>query len=479
MAQETQRGRVIGGRYRLVKTLYTGGFGRVWLAHDERLHDDVAVKEVWLPPAVSDAERADRLTRAAREARNAAQLRHHPNIVTVRDVVAEDDKPWIVMQLVTGHSLAEDLTAAGPLSAAQVVYVADCLLKALAAAHAAGIVHRDVKPANVMFTDGGEVLLTDFGIAARETDTALTASGMLVGSMDYIAPERIHGRDSRAVGDLFSLGVTLYQAVTGVSPFRRDTVAASLGAILFDKPAPPRCQPALSALIMRLLAKDPAQRPTVAQARALLAAIPTTATHPAPPPTMPKPPVSQPKATASPKPAPPKPAPPKPAPAKPAPAKLRSAKPPRVATKRAVAVPFTPKRPTRIAPVAAAFGPPTRRRRPVPPPVARPPRRRVRRGPGISVALVLALGFIGAHAAWGRDAGAATTGDCVYRSQQDWRMEPCALPVPWRYTGSYKVLRRVDGTPEDCASAPGWTEGDHAAVLPRSPSVTLCLAPVH
>jgi eukaryotic-like serine/threonine-protein kinase len=464
---------VIGGRYRLVKALHTGGFGRVWQAHDRVGHDDVAVKEVWLPPGLPAAERADRLLRAEREARNAATLRNHPNIVAVRDVVTEDGVPWIVMRLVTGHSLAEDLAAAGPLSAAQVGFVADSLLKALGAAHEAGIVHRDVKPANVMLTETGEVLLTDFGIAVHRADTTLTASGMLVGSMEYISPERIRGRDSKAAGDLFSLGVTLYQAVTGVSPFHRDTVAGSLAAILFEEPSPPPCAPGLAALIMRLLAKDPRQRPTVQLARGLLAALPARgASTPAAPA-----PATQARTRPAPKrsaPAPVTPAP-KPAASAPAPRRLPPTRvaslPRRFAPTRVASPPRRLPPPSQPAPRSAARGVARRPRG------RRPTWRRTRRGSGLSIAVLIALGFLGAHAAWGRDASGASAGDCVYHGQQDWRLEPCSLPPPWRDTADYKVLQRVEGTDGECTAAPGWATGDNAAVLPGMPPVTLCLAP--
>jgi hypothetical protein len=448
VAQEAQQRRVIGGRYRLVKTLYTGGFGRVWQAHDQRLHGDVAVKEVWLPPAASAAERAERLIRAEREARNAVRLRNHPNIVTVRDVVVEDGVPWIVMQLVTGHSLAEDLAAAGPLSAAQVIYVANSLLKALGAAHQAGIVHRDVKPANVMFTEDGEVLLTDFGIAVHEADTTLTVTGTLVGSVDYIAPERVRGQDSRAAGDLFSLGVTLYQAVAGVSPFHRDTMAASLAAILFEQPPPPPCPAGLASLIMRLLAKDPQQRPTIPLARGLLAALP--AVGEVTPVQTPAKPV---RARATPT---------RRAPVSVAPTAKESA-PARLPLPRRA----EPRSGTKVLARQSARQSARRSAR-------RPIRRRT---PGLSIVVLLALGFVGAHTAWDRSASGATTGDCVYH-QQDWHLEPCSLPPPWQDTANYKVLQRVEGTSARCDEAPGWGTGDNTAVLSDVPPVTLCLAPM-
>jgi serine/threonine protein kinase len=434
VAQEAYPDRVIGGRYRLVKALHTGGFGRVWQAHDLRRDVDVAVKEVWLPPAISDAERTDRLTRAQREARNAAQLRNHPNVVTVRDVVEEDGAPWIVMQLVTGHSLAEDIAAVGPLSAEQVRYVADNLLKALGAAHDAGIVHRDVKPANVMFTQTGEVLLTDFGIAVHEADTTLTGTGMLVGSADYMAPERIRGHDSNTAGDMFSLGVTLYEAVTGVSPFHRDTAAASLAAILFEDPPRPRCQSGLSTLIMRLLAKDPRQRPTVSLARGLLAAL-RTGGSPAP---------SRTRLV------------PQPVPAAAAPRRLP---------------------PTRLAPPPVS--PPKQfRRRPPRVPAPRPARRRTRRRSAMSVAALVVLGYIGVHAVWGRDASSASAGDCVYHHQDAWHLDPCSLPLPWRDTANYMVVQRLEGTSTQCDAAPGSPKTVDRAVLTEYPQVTLCLAPL-
>jgi serine/threonine protein kinase len=442
VALEAYQGRLVGGRYRLVKALHSGGFGRVWQAHDLSRDVDVAVKEVWLPSGISDAERADRLTRAEREARNAAQLRNHPNIVTVRDVVEEDGAPWIVMQLVAGHSLAEDIAAAGPLSADQVRYVADNLLKALGAAHHAGIVHRDVKPANVMFTETGEVLLTDFGIAVHEADTTLTGTGMLVGSVDYMAPERIRGNDNTAAGDMFSLGVTLYQAVTGVSPFHRATAAASLAAILFEDPPPPRCQPALATLIVRLLAKDPRQRPTVSLARGLLAALPASDT---PASTRPRPP--QPRTHL-------------------------------VAQHMPVAA--APRRLPRTRVTPASVSPPNQwaQRRPIRVPVQRQTRRRARQRPVMSIVALVVLGLVGAHVMWGRDASNANAGDCVYHREHAWHLDPCSLPLPWQDVANYRVVQRLEGTPGQCDAAPGRPTIVDTAVLTEYPRVTLCLAPL-
>ncbi|WP_406282029.1 serine/threonine-protein kinase [Embleya sp. NBC_00896] len=270
MPHETQSGRLVHGRYRLLELLGGGSFGRVWRARDEALDVDVAVKEVWLPQAMSPQEQAQRLLRAEREARNAARLPDHPNIVAVHDVVMDDDAPWIVMRLVDGLSLEERVREHGPLSMAETAAVASDLLGALGAAHDAEVVHRDVKPANVMLAVDGTVLLTDFGIAVHQADGALTAPGAFVGSVEYVAPERARGVEGRAAGDLFSLGVTLYQAVEGSSPFRRSTPAGTLAAVLLEEAPPPRHAGPLAPLLAGLMAKDPAERLTIPQARSLL-----------------------------------------------------------------------------------------------------------------------------------------------------------------------------------------------------------------
>lgn len=272
MTQEHQE-RILGSRYRLRQELGSGGFGRVWRAHDEALKVDVAVKEVRLPQqSGSEQERHKHVLRAAREARNAAKLRDHPHIVAVHDVVIENGSPWIVMRLVDGCSLGERLRVDGPLAAPQVAEVAVALLKALKAAHEAGVVHRDLKPANVMLASDDHVLLTDFGIAVHETDTrGLTETGTVIGSVEYMAPERLKGVKDHGSGDLFSLGVTLYETVEGVSPFRRDTLTATAAAVaVYDPPPPRRASPALARLITALLAKDPEDRPTVDSALAML-----------------------------------------------------------------------------------------------------------------------------------------------------------------------------------------------------------------
>lgn len=277
-------GRLVGGRYRLVRALGAGGFGSVWLGRDETLGVDVAVKEVRLPPAATPAEHAELLERAQREARHAARLRDHPHVVGVHDVVLDGGVPWTVMQLIVGRSLHERIAEDGPLPVPEAVGVATAVLSALEVAHRAGIVHRDVKPANILLADDGRVLLADFGIAVARDQTALTASGVFLGSVDYIAPERAQGAPADPSADLFSLGATLYEAVEGQLPFRRDTPVATLTAVLFDPPAPCVRAGPLTALIDGLLAKDPAARLTGERAAALLAAqstaTPTTATTP-------------------------------------------------------------------------------------------------------------------------------------------------------------------------------------------------------
>ncbi|MFP3988844.1 serine/threonine-protein kinase [Streptomyces sp. E11-3] len=274
MAQEWEPGRVVGGRYELAERLGAGGFGQVWRARDEVLRIDVAVKFVRIPPSVSDEEQQQRLSRAEREARNAARLRDHPNVVAVHDVLVDDGVPCIVMQLVEGVSLQQRLDADGPLNAAATAVVGSALLGALGSAHAAGIQHRDVKPGNVMLTRDDRVLLTDFGIAVHHQDTALTQAGMIIGSVEYVAPERARGESGGPAADLFSLGVTLYQAVEGVSPFRRDTASGTLSAVLFDDPpAPRRAGGPLTEVFARLLVKDPGRRATVEEAAVLLRAI--------------------------------------------------------------------------------------------------------------------------------------------------------------------------------------------------------------
>ncbi|MFF0216123.1 serine/threonine-protein kinase [Streptomyces vinaceus] len=264
-------GQLIAGRYRLAKLMGSGGFGRVWAAEDTVLSVQVAVKELRLGH-VPPGERRELLVRAAREARHAARLRDHPNIVTVYDVLEVDSAAWIVMRLVEGYSLAEQLRTGRLLNETRAREVALALLEALRFVHEADITHRDVKPANIMITHRGEVLLTDFGTAVDRVDTRLTRPDHVIGTPGYTAPERFLGAEPSGASDLYSLGVTLYEAVEGRLPFPPDEPLAALRT----SPPPPRHADRLAPLITRLLDGDPARRPTPTAALALLGQSPST-----------------------------------------------------------------------------------------------------------------------------------------------------------------------------------------------------------
>jgi serine/threonine protein kinase len=262
---------LLAQRYRLLTEVGRGGMGTVWHARDEGLGRDVAVKEVILPHGFSDEEREIQHKRTFREARTAARL-GHPGVVTVYDVVEEDGRPWIVMELIRGRSLAEQIKKEGPLPPRRVAEIARQMIGALNAAHEAGVLHRDVKPSNVLVTDArsARAVLTDFGIARAQSDATLTQTGMLIGSPAYIAPERARGKDALPASDLWSLGVTMYAAVEGKSPFERQDAMASLVAVLTDQPAPAPNAGPLRPIIEGLLRKNPSERLTAAEAAALL-----------------------------------------------------------------------------------------------------------------------------------------------------------------------------------------------------------------
>jgi hypothetical protein len=246
--------------------------GAVWHAHDTLLGRDVAIKEIWLPNAGNEpVDPADPLIRRAlREAQAAARLRH-PGIVTVHDVVIDAGRPWIVMELINGRSLAEAIREHGLLTEQRTAEIGLQVLDALRAAHHEGIAHRDVKPANILLDAADRVVLTDFGIAAIDDATALTATGQMVGSPAYLAPERINGQPATVAADLWALGVTLYTAVTGRSPFQREDTQATFAAILTSRPTPPAHAGRLWPVIKSLLIKDPARRLNTEQALKLLA----------------------------------------------------------------------------------------------------------------------------------------------------------------------------------------------------------------
>ncbi|MEU9998266.1 serine/threonine-protein kinase [Streptomyces sp. NPDC050848] len=266
---ETGAGLLLAGRYRLGETIGRGGMGKVWRAHDEVLHRVVAVKELTAGRFVAEADRLVLHARTQKEARAAARITH-PGVVTVHDVLEHDDRPWIVMQYVDGPSLADAAKEAGTIEPREAARIGLHVLGALRAAHAAGVLHRDVKPGNVLLARDGRVLLTDFGIAAIEGDSTITRTGELVGSIDYLAPERVRGGDPGPASDLWSLGATLYTAVEGTSPFRRTSPISTMQAVVTEEPPHPAKAGALASVIVALLRKDPANRPGADEAERML-----------------------------------------------------------------------------------------------------------------------------------------------------------------------------------------------------------------
>ncbi|NUK06252.1 serine/threonine-protein kinase, partial [Streptomyces lunaelactis] len=267
--------RVIDGRFELRERLGSGGMGTVWRAWDTALHREVALKEVRPPDpalAAGDPEASRTLReRVLREARALARI-SHPHVVTIHHIVDEGPHPWIVMELLPGTTL-QDRLAQGPLAPRDAARIGRQVLSALRAAHAAGIHHRDVKPANVLLRADGSAVLTDFGIAALQGSASLTVTGDLIGSPEYIAPERIRGRDNDAASDLWSLGLVLYVCVEGVSPLRRGTTLATLAAVLDDPVPPPVRSGPLAPVLNALLVRDAAARPDAAQLETMLAQV--------------------------------------------------------------------------------------------------------------------------------------------------------------------------------------------------------------
>ncbi|MEV8595783.1 protein kinase [Streptomyces sp. NPDC052012] len=264
------QGSLVAGRYRLGESIGSGGMGRVWRAHDEVLHRSVAIKELTAALYVSDSEQAMLLARTRAEARAAARI-NHSAVVTVHDVLEHDGRPWIVMELVEGRSLADAVKEEGRVEPREAARVGMWVLRALRAAHTAGVLHRDVKPGNVLLGRDGRVLLTDFGIAQIDGDTAITRTGEVVGSVDYLAPERVRGHDPGPASDLWALGATLYTAVEGRSPFRRTSPLTTMQAVVEEEATEPRHAGPLAPVIGALLSKDPADRPDAAAAEQMLA----------------------------------------------------------------------------------------------------------------------------------------------------------------------------------------------------------------
>jgi serine/threonine protein kinase len=341
---------VVAGRYRLVRPVGQGGMSRVWEARDETLGRVVALKELVPPSSLSDDEQAEMRARAMREARALARL-NHPHVVKIFDVVrVGDTDPWIVMEYVTGRSVQEALDRDGPMAPARAAAIGADVLDALRAAHATGLVHRDVKPGNVLLADDGRVLLTDFGLATVPGDPRVTRAGQVIGSPSYMAPERANDGIIGPESDLWSLGALLYRMVEGRPPYARPSVLGTLTALATEPVPRPENAGALTPLLNGLLQKDPAKRLDAARAADMLrrvagrhpgirpprsfertsrspgrrfpiwlpwaakqSAAPAT---PAPAPASPQPAPPQP---AAPQPAPPQPAPPQPAPPQPAP----------------------------------------------------------------------------------------------------------------------------------------------------------------
>ncbi|MFI6623975.1 serine/threonine-protein kinase [Streptomyces sp. NPDC050528] len=265
MSEDPGTERVIAGRYRLLSPLGEGGMGTVWRARDEVLQREVAVKEVRAPGGLASDDVERMYARLEREAWAAARVANR-NVVTVYDVATEDGRPWIVMELVRGVSLADLLDAEGPLTPQRTAHIGAEVLAALRAAHDAGVLHRDVKPANVLMSNDGRVVLTDFGIAMVEGSSALTMTGEVIGSPEFLAPERALGRTPGPESDLWALGVLLYAAVEGHSPFRQNTPLSTLRAIVDEELPPPQLAGPLTPVIEGLLRKDPAERMSAEQA---------------------------------------------------------------------------------------------------------------------------------------------------------------------------------------------------------------------
>ncbi|BBJ45792.1 hypothetical protein SSPO_085100 [Streptomyces antimycoticus] len=268
-------GRLLGGRYRVTGRLGRGGMGVVCRTVDAVLGREVAVKVLRAHTDASSAELADLRTRMQREARAAARIRH-PGVITVHDVAEEDGLPLIVMELIDGPSLDDVIDERGTIDPREAAGIGAEVADALGAAHDAGVLHRDVKPGNVLLDRAGRVVLTDFGIASLEAPedgatTKLTRSGELIGSLDYLAPERAQGQDPSPASDIWALGMTLYAAVEGSSPFRRTSVWSTLTAIVTEPLPEPRLAGPLAPVLHALMDKDPRGRPSAAEARRMLA----------------------------------------------------------------------------------------------------------------------------------------------------------------------------------------------------------------
>ena len=265
----TTPGRLVAGRYRLKSQIGGGGMGTVWLARDELLGREVAIKQVLSPPGVAAAEADQQRQRALREGRIAARL-SHPHAISVYDVALESDQPWLVMEYLPSRSLSAVLTEDGVLRVDQVAQIGAQVADALAATHAAGIVHRDVKPANILIGQGGRieglVKITDFGISHASGDVTLTQTGQITGTPAFLAPEVAQGREMTEASDVFSLGATLYTCIEGQPPFgMEDNALGMLHRVAGGQITPPRRAGSLTEPLLRMLAAEPAERPADAR----------------------------------------------------------------------------------------------------------------------------------------------------------------------------------------------------------------------
>ncbi|GGO83506.1 serine/threonine-protein kinase [Wenjunlia tyrosinilytica] len=282
-------GRLLADRYRLGEVLGRGGMGTVWRASDETLGRTVAVKELRFPGNVDDDEKRRLITRTLREAKATARIRS-TGAVVVFDVVEEDDRPWIVMELVESRSLSDVIREDGPLTPRRAAEVGLAVLDVLRAAHREGILHRDVKPSNVLIAEDGRVVLTDFGIAQIDGDPSVTSTGMLVGAPSYISPERARGHKPGPASDLWSLGALLYAAVEGHPPYDKGSAIATLTAVMTEPIDTPVNAGPLSEAIYGLLRKDPQQRLEEPEVRGMLRRVvhsPEPKPEPAPKPAVP------------------------------------------------------------------------------------------------------------------------------------------------------------------------------------------------
>src|SRR3954470_2854674 len=264
----------VGDRYRLEEQIGIGAMGVVWRATDELLNRPVAVKELLaVTPGTNAAEIEESRQRILREGRIGARLQH-AHVISMFDVVVHDERPWLVMEYLPSDSLATVVREKGPLLPVRVAAIGRDVADGLAAAHAAGVVHRDVKPGNVLIGEDGRVKLTDFGVSRAVDDVQLTRTGLIAGTPAFLSPEVARGQVPTAASDVFALGATLYAAVEGRPPFGLDDNAyALLHKVATSTPEPPQQAGPLTSLIMRLLADDPAERPTASEAREILGAI--------------------------------------------------------------------------------------------------------------------------------------------------------------------------------------------------------------